>query len=52
MKQAGILSTKTAVEKNTESTPDEAKRIEVEIAAANAIANANVNAANQTNGNE
>ena len=52
MKQAGILSTKTAVEKNTESTPDEAKRIEVETAAANAIANANANAANQTNGNE
>ncbi len=30
MKQAGILSTKTAIEKNTESTPDEAKRIEEE----------------------
>ena len=33
MKQAGILSTKTAIEKNTESTPDEAKRIEEENAA-------------------
>lgn len=30
MKQAGILSAKTAIEKNTESTPDEAKRIEEE----------------------
>lgn len=33
MKQAGILSAKTAIEKNTESTPDEAKRIEEENAA-------------------
>lgn len=32
MKQAGILSTKTAVEKNTESVPDEARRIEEELA--------------------
>lgn len=35
MKQAGILSTKTAIEKNTESTPDEAKRIEEEVSANN-----------------
>ena len=27
MKQAGILSTKTAIEKNTESVPDEEQRI-------------------------
>lgn len=31
MKQAGILSTKTAIEKNTESTPDEENRISVEM---------------------
>ena len=27
MKQAGILSSKTAIEKNTESTPDEEQRV-------------------------
>lgn len=31
MKQAGILSTKTAIEKNTESTPDEQQRVEYEV---------------------
>lgn len=31
MKQAGILSTKTAIEKNTESTPDEESRVSVEV---------------------
>lgn len=36
MKQAGILSTKTAIEKNTESAPDEEKRIESESAESNA----------------
>lgn len=37
MKQAGILSTKTAIEKNTESTPDEAQRIEEENASNAAV---------------
>lgn len=52
MKQAGILSTKTAIEKNTESTPDEEQRVtkEVKEAEEKVIAQQQANKANKQEG--
>mgnify|MGYP000629921607 FL=1 len=52
MKQAGILSTKTAIEKNTESTPDEEQRVtkEVKEAEEKVIAQQQANKTNKQEG--